>query len=100
MYKVSNTFEIFGDPCHEYHKTREQAETAAQLIASQIVELFFGFNAHGKVVVEPREGRACGFAVEVELMDTLADMSEQMGGIPAEWVVEEVRDAAIEIESV
>lgn len=97
MYTVSNTFEIFGSPGTEKHATLSDAQEAAYLISHQIVELFFPLNVQGRVVVEPRDGQPSGYSVEVELLDRLADMSEQMGGIPFEDVVEEVRELAVEI---
>jgi len=73
---------------------------ASVQFAREIVRCFLPPDADGRVRVEPREGRACGFANEIEFMDGLAEMSEEMGGIPFELLVDEVRGAAIEIESI
>lgn len=99
-YRVTNTFEIFGAPCPETHETLQEAQQASVQFARDIAGCFFQTDADGRVRVEPREGRACGFADEVEFMDGLAEMSEEMGGIPFEVLVDEVRGAAIEIESI
>ena len=73
---------------------------ASVQFARDIVRCFFQTDADGRVRVEPREGRACGFADEVQFMDELAEMSEEMGGIPFEVLLDEVRGAAIEIENI
>ena len=73
---------------------------ASLQFAREIVRCFFHTDADGRVRIEPREGRACGFADEVRFTDRLADMSEELGGIPFEVLVDEVRGAAIEIEIV
>ena len=99
-YRVTNTFDIFGAPCPETYETLEQAQQASVQFAHDIARCFFQTDADGRVRIEPREGRACGFADEVEFMDGLAEMSEEMGGIPFEVLVDEVRGAAIEIETV
>lgn len=99
-YRVTNTFEIFGDPCPETHETLQEARMASVQFARDIVRCFFQTDADGRVRVEPREGRACGFADEVQFMDDLAEMSEEMNGIPFEVLVDEVRGAAIEIETI
>lgn len=99
-YRVINTFEIFGDPCPEICETLEQAQQASVQFARDIAEGFFQTDADGRVRVEPREGMACGFENEIEFMDGLAEMSEEMDGIPFELLVDEVRGAAIEIEAI
>jgi len=99
-YRVINTFEIFGAPCPETHETLQEARMASVQFARDIVRCFLPPDADGRVRVEPREGRACGFANEIEFMDGLAEMSEEMGGIPFELLVDEVRGAAIEIETI
>lgn len=99
-YRVTNTFDIFGAPCPETYETLQEARMASVQFARDIAGCFFQTDADGRVRVEPREGRACGFADEVEFMDGLAEMSEEMGGIPFEVLVDEVRGAAIEIESI
>lgn len=99
-YRVTNTFNIFGGPCPETHETLQQAQQASVQFARLIAEGFFPPDADGRVRVEPREGRACGFADEVRFMDRLAEMSEEMGEIPFEMLVDEVHGAAIEIEAI
>jgi hypothetical protein len=99
-YRVTNTFEIFGAPCPETYETLQEARMASVQFARDIAECFLPPDADGRVRVEPREGMACGFADEVQFMDDLAEMSEEMGGIPFEVLVDEVRGAAIEIESI
>jgi hypothetical protein len=96
MYEVSQKFETLGDPCRTQHKTREQAEQAAQELRASIAENV------AATPLEDEDGDGTGCAFEVEAWRRAWDIATNDGTEEAETYGAKagayIADHAVEIE--
>jgi len=102
QFEVSNTFEIFGDPCPEYFDTKEEANEYIYENCEALIKCFWTVNGDRVLFNEPDHNgefhrSRTGMSNETEWQDRVTEKCDENGFIDKELLIDFMGEA-FEIE--
>jgi hypothetical protein len=104
QFKLTNTFEIFGDPCPEYFESFEDAEIRIYELSCNLMEEFWAVGYQDVYIAVANEAECIprsrtGMSNEIAWMDKVIENCDEKGLIEKQTLLAFMEEA-FEIEEV